>query len=203
MLIGITGHKNSGKDTVGKILTAEHGFVRFGFADPLKEMALAIDPYVLDFDDSPCRLGELVARYGWEYAKGLDTVREFLQRLGTEGVRDHLGENIWVDATMQRVDSMFKAGFDVVVTDVRFPNEAAAIRRRGGAIWKLHRLHTQGLRFVAAVPPASTTNTHTSETSVDDITADRDIYNYFGPAGRVQLADSVAYALGGGPTWPV
>src|ERR1051326_2875992 len=108
-------------------------------------MALAVDPLVLIDVDDPLgswsavrRLSTVVEAVGWDKAKENEDVRRFLQRLGTDGVRNHLGDNIWVDSLFRRLESYEEpsARTKVVITDVRFPNEADAIRQRGGEIWR-------------------------------------------------------------------
>ena len=129
-IIGITGYKRSGKDSVASAL-AVHQFERVAFADALKSMALAIDPQVstrgsrlIPFNAGYAPLTKVVNRYGWEVAKSAPQVREFLQRLGTEGVREHLGENAWVQALeLKLVD-----GKNYAVADCRFPNEVAWVK---------------------------------------------------------------------------
>ena len=46
MIVGITGYAQHGKDTAAQVLVTEFGFVRVGFADALKELALAVNPIV-------------------------------------------------------------------------------------------------------------------------------------------------------------
>ena len=53
----------------------------------------------------------------------------------------------------------------VVFTDVRFPDEAAMIRRRGGALWRIER------------PGATPVRAHVSETAAADVAADRTVVN--------------------------
>jgi len=62
--------------------------------------------------------------------------RRLMQRLGTEGGRAILGQNLWVDALLRRIEAIEG---DVVVTDVRFDNEAAALRDLGAEIWLIQR----------------------------------------------------------------
>lgn len=45
-IIGLAGLKQSGKDTVGRLLTADHGYTRYAFADPIKEMLEILNPVV-------------------------------------------------------------------------------------------------------------------------------------------------------------
>jgi hypothetical protein len=161
-LVGVTGYARHGKDTVGKRFE-EQGFVRFAFADALKSMALALDPFIDPHGDE--RLSEAVQDIGWERAKTFPEVRRFLQVLGTEGVRDHLGDDSWVRALEK---SVAKAGAQrVVVTDVRFPNEAAWIHSRGGKLIRVVRLNPDGSEFDNGV-----SKEHASEKYVADLPAD-------------------------------
>lgn len=150
-MIGIMGAKHAGKDTVGKmVIEADPSFRRVAFADVMKEMAVAIDPYVQENKPGRfTRLASLVSVAGWEEAKDHDDVRRFLQRLGTEGGRGCLGEDIWVNATWRRYvypfsdpignDTTYDPDTSFVFTDVRFPNEIQSIRRAGGEIWRVER----------------------------------------------------------------
>ena len=42
MIIGITGKKRSGKDTISDFLVEKYDFVKYGFANPIKEIARII-----------------------------------------------------------------------------------------------------------------------------------------------------------------
>ncbi|WP_144721191.1 hypothetical protein [Cellulosimicrobium sp. TH-20] len=151
-LIGMSGRKQSGKNTFAAHLVREYDYVEVAFADALRDMALAIDPivrarFVLDPHD-PDRLGRVekirlsaaVKDLGWDRAKELvPEVRLFLQRLGTDGVRRIIGEDIWVDTLSERISKLLWDGRDVVVTDVRFPNEARLIKRLSGFLVRVER----------------------------------------------------------------
>jgi len=144
-LIGITGYAQHGKDTTGNYLVEQYGFTRYAFADQLKSMALVLNPYV---DDTYSRrLYTLVQSAGWDEAKENPEIRRFLQVLGTEAVRDHLGEDAWVNALQKRAqdDGLWdRQGpghkSQIVVTDVRFPNEAQFIKKHGGELWRVKRI---------------------------------------------------------------
>lgn len=181
-LIGLTGYARTGKDTVGGFLVSQHGFQRVSFADKLREVALAADPYVKlstdPEDDYYARLTRVVDAYGWEGAKAHDDVRRLLQRLGTDAGRNILGENVWVDAALQGLDP---DGF-YVFTDVRFPNEADAIRDKGGVIWRISR------------PGYEPINGHASETAMDSYNVDISIVN---DRSMEDLAEKVRVCLGG------
>jgi hypothetical protein len=94
------------------------------------------------------------------------TVREFLQLLGTDGLRNGLHENVWVNAlfadyTCTHADQA-PNGLDCdnwIITDCRFHNEAKAVKDRGGVVIRINR------------PGVSAVNAHPSETSLDDWTS--------------------------------
>lgn len=69
--------------------------------------------------------------------------RQFLRNYGTEAHRDVFGYDFWVDALFKEYDSVVddkpNAPDVLVIPDVRFDNEAEAIRRRDGFVWEIHR----------------------------------------------------------------
>lgn len=135
-LIGLTGFARSGKDSVGSILVQE-GFTRFAFADRVKDLALAIDPLITCAGPiSVQHLSQVVTEKGWEEAKGNPEVRRTLIKVG-EGARIIFGDNIWVDDLERACSSLDPR--PLVVTDVRYENEAEYIRSLGGQIWLVHR----------------------------------------------------------------
>jgi hypothetical protein len=81
------------------------------------------------------------------------TVREFLQRLGTDAIRNSVHQNAWVNALMSKYDSS-----NWIITDVRFHNEADAIKERGGIM----------IRVVKTGEGSFPKNEHISETALDD-----------------------------------
>ena len=138
MLIGLLGYAGAGKDTVASLLP---GFERRAFADKLRELALKVNPIanpgMYDYDDE--RLAELVSRLGWDRAKRDHLeVRTLLQNLG-QGAREVLGDTVWIDAVLPfPIRGMPPTGtydaLDVVVTDVRYRNEAERILALGGKL---------------------------------------------------------------------
>lgn len=151
-LIGLIGKKRAGKDSVAATLVGEFGFVRYAFADPLKATMLALDPYLAEWEGHPVRLSTLIEEHGWERVKDeYPEARRLLQAHGV-AIRDHVDVDVWLRATMRRVEAETRP---VVVTDVRFPNEADAIEAAGGVLVRIHR---------AAV---TSSDTHPSETALD------------------------------------
>lgn len=143
-VIGITGRAQHGKDTVGQLLSRTYGYHRYAFADQLKAMALKVDPLVgPDAIIQPVRLSQLVEEQGWEEAKLMPEVRRFLQQLGSEA-RNFLGDDVWVRAMHRQLIKDDALDLDIVITDVRFPNEAAyVIEELGGELWRVVRVNEE------------------------------------------------------------
>lgn len=133
-VIGFAGAAGSGKSTAAEFLEKGCGFRRVRFAGPLKAMiqALGLTPDEIDghLKESPCEL------------LGGKTPRWAMQSLGTEWGRELIGPDVWVNAWHRAVDNL-PAHVHVVCDDVRFANEADAIRSRGGLVVLIER---QGLQ---------------------------------------------------------
>lgn len=186
-IVGIVGYAQHGKDSVGRILVEEYGFTRYAFADQLKSMAFTLNPIVQTyvFPKHPERLQTLVSLLGWDKAKEIAEVRRFLQVLGTEAVRNHLGEDAWIESLSKRLhdDGVFGITADgvdtdpdakVVITDVRFPNEAAWVRRVGGVLWRVRRVENVGDGRFDDFDNGLGTD-HPSEKFVADLPTDREL----------------------------
>lgn len=169
-LIGLVGRKRSGKDTFASRLTQQHGYRRLAFADPLKAAALQLDPLVkVEADEvflladavgnraisTLWRLSALVELIGWEGAKEMREVRRTLQQYGV-AIRE-LDPGFWLRQVADPAVELMRAGTSVVVTDVRFPNEADAIEELGGELVRVVR---------PGLPDDG--DTHVSETALDD-----------------------------------
>jgi ABC-type oligopeptide transport system ATPase subunit len=169
MIIGINGKIGSGKDTVGKIIqylqchntgeitiqdvmsNPEHEwwleeqskFEIKKFAGKLKQIGSILSGIVADqFEDQEFK--KLYMGVDWDM-----TYREFLQKLGTEAMREGLHTNVWVNALFadykptQMVSSfpppateeeyIAQQGYpNWIITDMRFPNEMEAVVEKGG-----------------------------------------------------------------------
>ena len=134
MIIGLHGRAQAGKDTVYERALAIWGagiVERRSFADKLYESAAAaLGVRPADLRDWKTNPAANVYVGGLHTVWNSETVREYLQRYGTEAHRDIFGEDFWV----QQLDLTGHSNRLVFVTDVRFNNEAAAIRRAGGKI---------------------------------------------------------------------
>jgi hypothetical protein len=163
MLIGLCGYAQSGKNTTANILTELAGFKQVGFADAIRSMALGINPVVSwgHYTREPIYYADVLRDFGYEGAKReFPELRRFLQRLGTEGMREHFGPYVWVNLTAARIATIIGP---VVVTDVRFDNEAQYIRNAGGVLWRIRR------------PGVTSVNAHESDRYADKFEVSEEI----------------------------
>jgi hypothetical protein len=131
MIIGFSGPMGAGKSTAARMLT---GFERRSFGRPLKQMLVALMRHA---DISP---GEIERRLYGDMKEEIIPVfgvsaRRLMQTLGTEWGRDLIDPDIWVKVATAGLTPRSKVVFD----DVRFENEAAAIRALKGVVVMITR----------------------------------------------------------------
>lgn len=148
-VIGLGGHKESGKDAIADYLVRDHGFVKIGMSDPLNEAMLKLNPLVgigVQIEENlssrngfsrinrtrEVRYADIIAERGYVEAKKEPEVRGLLQRFGTDVVRDLLGKDVWVAKATDRIWKLMHDGKDVVLTGVRFENELRMFDRFAG-----------------------------------------------------------------------
>lgn len=139
MIIGLVGFIGAGKGTVRDILVREHGYHGFAFADALKDAVATIFTWprgLLEGDSNASRAFRERVDPWWSHKLGYEvTPRLILQKMGTEACRHGIADNIWIAALEKRIH-----GYDdVVVSDVRFPNEIDFVRSAGGIIVQVNR----------------------------------------------------------------
>jgi len=177
MIISITGKIGSGKDTVADIIkqTTQIDWEVKKFAGKLKTIAeILCGVPKFNFEDQEFKKTQMSEEWGMTY-------REFLQKLGTEAMRDGLHKNVWINAlfadyrplddtlrsSMGNVIDYSECEFpNWIITDTRFPNEMEAVKRRKGLIIKVER--DLILRKGYSTPTES--DLHPSETSLDNYT---------------------------------
>lgn len=151
-IIGLVGYARSGKDSVAEVL-AEYGFERISFADAIRNALYTLDPYVTG--TSGLRVSQLVDTLGWDVVKvQYPEIRRLLQVFGTEVAREQWSDSFWVDLGFAQM----KPEGRYVITDVRFPNEAEAVRQHGGELWRVDR------------PGIGPVNAHASDNHISTIT---------------------------------
>lgn len=164
-IIGLTGLAGTGKDSAALYLCQEYGFVQAAFADPLRSMVLQfLEEAGLDhawLTERRCK-ERLITGLGV-------SARALMQTLGTE-VGRALHPDLWVRHLGLRLGLDGQTGSTpvhdrIVISDVRFGNEAAWLRARGGRLVRLHRDTAAGVR------------PHASELQVLDLVPDVDLWN--------------------------
>lgn len=154
-LVGLIGRKGAGKDTAAETLTAR-GYGNVKFAGALKDMIRTL----LAYQGADGRLIERMVEGDLkETPTNLlagQTPRHAMQTLGTEWGRDLIDSDFWVKAAIRRAEAYGQT----VVTDVRFPNEMAAIQAAGGVCI--------GINADWITP---TEGEHESEALIDDLIA--------------------------------
>lgn len=168
-LIALTGSAISGKGIVSRRLVWQHGFAASRFAEPIKRMlatGLGLSQEQLDGREKQEPMPEF----------GGMTPRHLMQTLGYEWGRRMVHSDLWVDLWRQSVNC---AGGLIVVDDLRFPNEAQAVREMGGTVWRIIR-------------PGIPVMDHASERCMAEIAVDLTLTNGGSIADLERLVDAAA-----------
>lgn len=168
-LIALTGFKRSGKDTAGDFLIQKHNYIKYSFAGALKNACSEI--FMFDYEQT-----EGSKKEDFDVRWNINP-RKVFQRFGTEIFRDsleqffpemkHLKNNFWIYRFKIWYQEQVKKNpnIRIVVTDVRFQNEADIIKELGGIIIKVSRKNLKN------------TDNHSSEANIIKIKADFIIQN--------------------------
>ena len=158
MIVGISGYKSTGKDTAGSVLIDNFGWNRMSFAKPIKDLVsstFALDRFMLEGSDCKMRtIREDKISELFNYSP-----RQLLQIVGT-GFRDLIHPDVWVKIVEREYLNQDK---HIVITDVRFPNEIAMIRKYGFVV-RINR-------------PGFDGDQHISERALDNFVFDYDVTN--------------------------
>jgi hypothetical protein len=140
MIIGFVGFIGSGKDTAADYLVNFHGFRRDSFASTLKDAVACVfgwDRTLLEGRTKESREWREQEDAWWTARLGRSiTPRYILQYWGTEVCRNGFHNDIWIASLENKIR---KTNDNVVVTDVRFPNEITAIKNAGGKVFRIRR----------------------------------------------------------------
>lgn len=159
MIIGISGKKNSGKSTVSEILNKK-GFYLDSFASTVKDIASLLFSYSREKLE-----GNTVEDRLWRETEDSNlskflgksfSPRNALTLIGTEFGRDMIHENIWIKTVFDRYGQSQNP--NLVITDVRFPNEFDSIK-------SYKNILTFNIRINR---PGNTISEHISETALDE-----------------------------------
>ena len=155
-IIGLVGAAGVGKDTVRQMLEENFDFAGIAFADPMRAMLATLLTAVREHP------GALTDREQKELpvdALGVSP-RQLMQTLGDWGRAQH--PSWWVNVLAHTARHL---GDRVVISDVRFVNEAAWVREQGGTLWRIERA-------------APAVRGHSSEAEHLEIACDLTIHNH-------------------------
>lgn len=127
ILIGISGKRGVGKSSLADYFVKNFGFQKVSFAESLKNYASLL----FDFEDDSFSLTKKekpFKNYDW-------SPRDFMIRLG-DFLRYH-DEDYFVNDTMSRLKNKKEGRY--IIDDVRFLNEAEAIKNKNGYLVRLDR----------------------------------------------------------------
>lgn len=129
MLVALSGKASSGKDVVASMLKGK-GFKHRAFATQVKRIAKQMFDLTEEEVNDAILKEEVNLRWG-------KTPRAILQQIGVKLREIH--PDIWVQYVFNDFElyDMDKERF--VISDMRFPNELAAIRAAGGFCVRIHR----------------------------------------------------------------
>lgn len=162
MIFGLTGRAGAGKDTVARFL-AEYGVIPCKLATPLYDMVSAMTGLPVDHLMDRCVKEQPIPGIG-------KSPRQLLQSIGTDWGRKFVGDDVWIRSLDARTRAIRCQGYSIVITDVRFDNEAQWVRQQGGAVWEVVRPHHDTGCVGEAVH-------HASESGIDPLLVDRVIAN--------------------------
>lgn len=229
-IISISGRIDSGKDTTGRIIqylteikidNSAYTLALFEqdlaaglttdwkikkFAGKLKQIASILTGIPIEkFEDQEFKKTTLSEE--WDFADNdapdnIMTIRMFLQKLGTEAMRNGLHTNVWVNALFADYKPLMSASFGImdlgastsqmekmsksvpieypnwIITDTRFSNELQAVKDRGGITIRVVRPKPQEMFLMNATTVIDTRiPKHPSETALDDSEFDYEIDN--------------------------
>jgi hypothetical protein len=141
MIIGFVGLIGAGKDTAADYLVNFHGFRRDSFANTLKDAVSNVfgwDRTLLEGRTTQAREWREQVDPWWAQRLNMPnlTPRWVLQYWGTEVCRHGFHDDIWIASVENK---MRKTTDNIVISDVRFPNEIKAIHNAGGIVIRVKR----------------------------------------------------------------
>jgi len=141
-IIGLTGLAGTGKDTAAEYFI-EQGYAPWAFAAPIRNALIYGFGLSEEYFDDRVLKETVIEDIG-------KSPRELMQLFGTDFARNMLGNDIWVKVNGHILNQFFIApeNADVVglvLTDVRFDNEAEYIKSKGGIIVEITRPNTSAV----------------------------------------------------------
>jgi len=176
-IVGLLGLMNSGKGTVASTLVNGYNFRQDSFAASLKDAcAVMFDwpRHLLEGDTKESRDWREITDPWWSDQLSMPNFspRLALQIIGTDSLRNNFHEDLWFLTLRNRIRK--NPDQNVVISDVRFPNEIKFIQEQGGVLIKINRgpmpiwyetalLANKGNSIAKAAMAKTYSNAHLSE----------------------------------------
>lgn len=160
-LIGVSGKKGSGKDTFYILfneLLFKHKinkkYENKKFADALKQVCSIIANIPIEYFYNRKYYDDVISPWNL-------TIREFMQKLGTDVIRNNFNQHTWLYSLFLQ----YNDNSNWIITDVRFKNEFDIIKQNNGIVI---RIENENLKQ---------NDEHISENDLDDYNFDYIIKN--------------------------
>jgi hypothetical protein len=161
------------------------------FAGKLKQITAILSGCTVD-DLENQEFKNRVLGPDWDNGENIMTYRRLLQIVGTEALRNNVHDNVWVNALfadykgsgMLRGKGMVAEQPEIeypswIITDTRFPNEAEAVKSRGGIVIRVERNNSgcvsENPKTISQIQSFS--HQHPSETALDNYHFDYTVFN--------------------------
>jgi hypothetical protein len=148
MIIAISGKKGSGKSTIGEIFR-DNGFILDSFANSVKDICTILFGYdrnkLEGITEEDRKWRETTDIKYSELMNKNFTPREAMILVGTYFGRNMIHPNIWIETLFNRYYN--NSNKNLLITDLRFPNEYEEIKKRGGIIIRVNRFNNDNLHY--------------------------------------------------------
>ncbi len=155
MRVAFSGKFGSGKDTAAEVIKREssEGVAHFLFAKRVKEVVATLTGTTYEWNCT--KEGKESIPHGFTQTLGQ------LQQIVGQTFREKMGEDVWANIVL----SQPLAGISAVLTDLRYPNEANALRRAG---FRLVRINVDEQILAERTRGDKRQRDHPSETALDN-----------------------------------